>query len=167
MANRHLSRTIAMQTLFVWDFNNQKKDLKEIVKENFSNFAPEFDDGGFVEELVSGVFKNIKAIDDYIKKYAPEWPIDQITIIDRNVLRLGVYELVFSEKIPPKVAINEAIEVAKNFGGDSSGKFINGVLGSIYSNMSEEEKAKKEILSVKDKQEDISEKDKSDSNKNN
>jgi N utilization substance protein B len=167
MANRHLSRTIAMQTLFVWDFNNQKKDLKEIVKENFSNFAPEFDDGGFVEELVSGVFKNIKAIDDYIKKYAPEWPIDQITIIDRNVLRLGVYELVFSEKIPPKVAINEAIEVAKNFGGDSSGKFINGVLGSIYSNMSEEEKAKKELLSVKDKQEDISEKDKSDSNKNN
>lgn len=165
MANRHLSRTIAMQTLFVWDFNNQKKDLKEIVKENFSNFAPEFDDGGFVEELVSGVFKNIKAIDDYIKKYAPEWPIDQITIIDRNVLRLGVYELVFSEKIPPKVAINEAIEVAKNFGGDSSGKFINGVLGSIYTNMSDEEKNKKEALSAKAMKEDNSEKGENDSNK--
>lgn len=165
MANRHLSRTIAMQTLFVWDFNNQKKDLKEIVKENFSNFAPEFDDGGFVEELVSGVFKNIKAIDDYIKKYAPEWPIDQITIIDRNVLRLGVYELVFSEKIPPKVAINEAIEVAKNFGGDSSGKFINGVLGSIYTNMSDEEKNKKEALSAKAMKEDDSEKGENDSNK--
>lgn len=165
MANRHLSRTIAMQTLFVWDFNNQKKDLKEIVKENFSNFAPEFDDGGFVEELVSGVFKNIKAIDDYIKKYAPEWPIDQITIIDRNVLRLGVYELVFSEKIPPKVAINEAIEVAKNFGGESSGKFINGVLGSIYTNMSDEEKNKKEALSAKAMKEDNSEKGENDSNK--
>lgn len=165
MANRHLSRTIAMQTLFVWDFNNQKKDLKEIVKENFSNFAPEFDDGGFVEELVSGVFDNIKAIDDYIKKYAPEWPIDQITIIDRNVLRLGIYELVFSEKIPPKVAINEAIEVAKNFGGESSGKFINGVLGSIYTNMSDEEKSKKEVLSAKIKTEDNPEKDGEDSNK--
>lgn len=165
MANRHLSRTIAMQTLFVWDFNNQKKELKEIVKENFSNFAPEFDDGGFVEELVLGVFKNITAIDDYIKKYAPEWPIDQITIIDRNVLRLGVYELVFSEKIPPKVAINEAIEVAKNFGGESSGKFINGVLGSIYTNMSDEEKNKKEALSAKAMKEDDSEKGENDSNK--
>lgn len=165
MANRHLSRTIAMQTLFVWDFNNQKKDLKEIVKENFSNFAPEFDDGGFVEELVLGVFKNITAINDYIKKYAPEWPIDQITIIDRNVLRLGVYELVFSEKIPPKVAINEAIEVAKNFGGESSGKFINGVLGSIYTNMSDEEKNKKEAFSAKAMKEDDSEKGENNSNK--
>ncbi len=167
MANRHLSRTIAMQTLFVWDFNNQKKDIKEIIQENFSNFAPDFDDGGFVEELVSGVFNNIKAIDDYIRKYAPEWPIDQITIIDRNVLRLGVYELVFSEKMPPKVAINEAIEVAKNFGGDSSGKFINGVLGSIYNNMSEEEKAKKEIVSPKVKKENDLEKDENDSHKKN
>lgn len=153
MANRHLSRTIAMQTLFIWDFNNQKKDLKEIIKENFLNFAPEFNDGGFVEELVFGVFENIKSINDYIKKYAPEWPIDQITVIDRNVLRLGIYELVFSEKIPPKVAINEAIEIAKNFGGESSGKFINGVLGSIYTNMPEEEKAKKEALSAKIKKE--------------
>jgi len=119
MANRHLSRTIAMQTLFVWDFNNRVQDLEDIIKDNFLNFAPEFDDGGFVKELVFGVFNNLKDIDKYIQKYAPEWPIDQITIIDRNVLRLGIYELVFSEKIPPKVAINEAIEVAKNFGGES------------------------------------------------
>ncbi len=144
MANRHLSRTIAMQTLFVWDFNDKKKGLIEIMKENFSNFAPEFDDEGFVEELILGVSKNIDKIDDYIKKYAPEWPIDQITIIDRNVLRLGIYELVFSENVPPKVAINEAIEVAKNFGGESSGKFVNGVLGSIYKDMPEEDKKKKE-----------------------
>lgn len=152
MANRHLSRTIAMQTLFVWDFNSCRQDLSEVIKENFLNFAPEFDDGGFVEELVFGVFNHLGEIDEYIKKYAPEWPIDQITVIDRNVLRLGIYELVFSEKIPPKVAINEAIEVAKNFGGESSGKFINGVLGSIFNDMPEEEKEKREKLSLKKNQ---------------
>jgi len=149
MANRHLSRTIAMQTLFVWDFNERKKELQEIMKENFSNFAPEFDDEGFVEELILGVSKNLAKIDEYIKKYAPEWPIDQITVIDRNVLRLGIYELVFSENIPPKVAINEAIEVAKNFGGESSGKFVNGVLGSIYKEMPEEDKKKKDGQLIK------------------
>ncbi|MDD3711171.1 MAG: transcription antitermination factor NusB [Patescibacteria group bacterium] len=147
MANRHLSRTIAMQTLFVWDFNGKKKDLKEIIVDNFLNFAPEFDDGGFAEELSLGVFNNIEKIDNLIREYAPEWPIDQITMVDRNVLRLGIYELVFSEKMPPKVAINEAIEIAKNFGGESSGKFINGVLGSIYNKMPEEEKKKRENFS--------------------
>ncbi len=161
MANRHLSRTIAMQTLFVWDFNNQAKNLDDIIEENFKNFAPEFDDGGFVKELVFGVFDNLEKIDNYIKKYAPEWPLDQITVIDRNVLRLGIYELVFSEKIPPKVAINEAIEVAKNFGGESSGKFINGVLGSIFTDMPEEEKTKREKLSTKktDEEKDSNEND--------
>lgn len=159
MANRHLSRTIAMQTLFVWDFNNRVQDLEDIIKDNFLNFAPEFDDGGFVKELVFGVFNNLEDIDKYIEKYAPEWPIDQITIIDRNVLRLGIYELVFSEKIPPKVAINEAIEVAKNFGGESSGKFINGVLGSIFNDMPEEEKIKREKLSIKKMDEDVNKED--------
>jgi N utilization substance protein B len=164
MANRHLSRTIAMQTLFVWDFNNRVQDLEDIIKDNFLNFAPEFDDGGFVKELVFGVFNHLEDIDKYIEKYAPEWPIDQITIIDRNVLRLGIYELVFSEKIPPKVAINEAIEVAKNFGGESSGKFINGVLGSIFNDMPEEEKNKREKLSIKKIEEDT---DKPEDEKNN
>lgn len=159
MANRHLSRTIAMQTLFVWDFNNRVQDLEDIIKDNFLNFAPEFNDGGFVKELVFGVFNNLESIDKYIQKYAPEWPIDQITIIDRNVLRLGIYELVFSEKIPPKVAINEAIEVAKNFGGESSGKFINGVLGSIFNDMPEEEKIKREKLSIKKIDEDVNKED--------
>jgi N utilization substance protein B len=153
MANRHLSRTLAMQTLFVWDFNKKSKNLDEIMQENFANFAPDFDDGGFVKELINGISKHIDDIDNYIKKYAPEWPIDQITGIDRNVLRLGIYELVFSTTIPPKVAINEAIEVAKNFGGDSSGKFINGVLGSIYSDMPEDLKKKKEELSTPKKEE--------------
>ncbi len=165
MANRHLSRTIAMQTLFVWDFNNRVQDLEDIIKDNFLNFAPEFDDGGFVKELVFGVFNNLKDIDKYIQKYAPEWPIDQITIIDRNVLRLGIYELVFSEKIPPKVAINEAIEVAKNFGGESSGKFINGVLGSIFNDMPEEEKNKREKLSIKKIDEDTNKEEDEKNNK--
>ena len=133
MSNRHLARTIAMQSLFLWDFNGKNdKELKSIVKGNFSNFAPNFNDNGFVEKIVKGVIKNLDQIDKYIIKYATEWPLDQITIVDRNILRIGVYELVMSEDIPPKVAINEAIEIAKTFGGESSGKFVNGVLGAIY-----------------------------------
>lgn len=133
MANRHLSRTIAMQTLFTWDFNEKNEaDLKKITTENLEQFAPGFDDQGFVSELVEGVLKHIDEIDKYIIKYATEWPLDQITIVDRNVLRLGIYELVYSQNIPAKVAINEAIEIAKAFGGESSGKFVNGVLGAIF-----------------------------------
>ncbi len=136
MANRHLSRTIAMQTLFAWDFNErQNSDINEIIKQNFEQFAPNFDDHGFVETLVKGVVDHIEEINAYIVKYATEWPLDQITIVDRNVLRLGIYELVFDPKIPAKVAINEAIEIAKAFGGDSSGKFVNGVLGAIMKEM--------------------------------
>ncbi len=140
MANRHLSRTIAMQTLFAWDFNEREsKDIDEIIKQNFEQFAPNFDDHGFVEALVKGVIEHITDINAYIVKYATEWPLDQITIVDRNVLRLGIYELVFDEKIPAKVAINEAIEIAKAFGGDSSGKFVNGVLGAIMKEMPQKE----------------------------
>jgi N utilization substance protein B len=132
MANRHLARTIAMQTLFCWDFNGQKGNLKDLVKESFCQFAPEFDDHGFVDDLVKGVVANLPAIDGYIVKYATEWPLDQITPVDRNILRIGAYELVFDQNIPAKVAINEAIEVAKSFGGDASGRFVNGVLGAIF-----------------------------------
>jgi N utilization substance protein B len=132
MANRHLARTIAMQTLFCWDFNQQKDSLEELTKENFQQFAPEFDDHGFVNDLVKGVVANLAAIDAYIVKYATEWPLDQITPVDRNILRIGTYELVFDKDIPAKVAINEAIEVAKSFGGDASGRFVNGVLGAVY-----------------------------------
>jgi N utilization substance protein B len=133
MANRHLSRTIAMQTLFAWDFNGQEEtDIKSIVDNNFQQFAPGFDDHGFTQTLVQGVLDNLKAIDTYIIKYATEWPLDQITTVDRNILRLGIYELVFDQNIPAKVAINEAIEIAKAFGGDASGKFVNGVMGAIY-----------------------------------
>lgn len=133
MSNRHLARTIALQTLFTWDFNGCKVDenIDEIINANFVNFATGFDDGGFANSLVHGVIKKVSDIDKYIVKYATEWPLDQINNIDRNILRLGIYELFYTD-IPPRVAINEAIEVAKAFGGDASGKFINGVLGSVY-----------------------------------
>ncbi|MFA6194999.1 MAG: transcription antitermination factor NusB [Patescibacteria group bacterium] len=153
MSNRHLARTIALQTLFAWDFNGQKDgDIERLIVDNFANFAPNFDDGGFVRSLVIGVRDNLEEINRLIVKYATEWPLDQITTIDRNILRLGIYELLHSP-IPPRVAINEAIEVAKSFGGDASGKFVNGVLGALYNdepeiqkrdNKEEAEAAKKE-----------------------
>jgi transcription antitermination protein NusB len=144
MSNRHLSRTLALQTLFVWDFNKVKKiDLEKLMENNFSNFAPEFNDGGFVNNLVLGVIDNLAEVDKLIIKYATEWPIDQLTVIDRNILRLGIYELMFTET-PPRVVINEAIEVAKSFGGEASGKFVNGVLGAIYNAWPEEEKKKRD-----------------------
>lgn len=140
MSNRHLSRTIAMQTLFCWDFYGKKEEnLDEIISRNFSQFAPKFDDHGFVKELVRGVTDNLPEIDKYISKYATEWPLEQITIVDRNILRIGVYEMIFDKEIPAKVAINEAIEIAKTFGGDSSGKFVNGVLGAIYKDVGEKQ----------------------------
>jgi len=136
MSNRHLSRTLAMQTLYEWDFNDQKETkLDDLLSHNLGEFAPGFNDEGFANRLVEGVLKNHKDIDALIKKYATEWPLEQITIVDRNVLRIGVYELKFDPEIPSKVAINEAIEVAKTFGGESSGKFVNGVLGAIYKEM--------------------------------
>ncbi len=140
MSNRHLARTIALQTLFAWDFNGRKnKDLENLIVDNFANFAPSFDDGGFVKDLVAGVVDNTDVIDKHIIKYATEWPLDQITAVDRNILRLGIYELLYTA-IPPRVAINESIEIAKSFGGDSSGKFVNGVLGALYSDEPEIQK---------------------------
>lgn len=136
MSNRHLSRTMAMQTLFTWDFNGHRADasIEDLVANNFDNFAPGFDDHGYVRETIKGVMDNREKIDGFISKYATDWPIEQITIIDRNILRIGTYELLFKGDIPPKVAINEAIEIAKSFGGESSGKFVNGVLGAMYKN---------------------------------
>lgn len=137
MSNRHLARTVALQTLFQWDFMGQQSQVEELVKTNWQEFGPDYDDGGFALNLVKQVHNRLKDIDQLIVKYAPEWPLEQITNVDRNVLRLGIYELKMDAKIPPKVAINEAIELAKSFGGDSSGKFVNGVLGSIYRDMVE------------------------------
>lgn len=135
MANRHLARTLALQTLFEWDFYHGEHDIDEILKHIVTEFAPDFDDDGFSRNLLQQVLRHRKKIDEFIVRFAPEWPLEQITNIDRNVLRIGIYELKFSEDIPPKVAINEAIELAKTYGGMSSGKFVNGVLGSIYKEM--------------------------------
>jgi len=147
MPQRHLARTIALQTLAEWDFNRtllkRDLDIQQASQRNLEQFAPsDFQGKEFSETLVKGVKKNLATIDAYIKKQAPQWPLNQITIIDRNVLRIGIFELIISQKVPPKVAINEAIEMAKAFGGSASGKFINGVLGAIYEKMKKEEKKK-------------------------
>lgn len=144
MSNRHLSRTIALQTLYEWDFNGMPQNVVvKMLKENLKRFAPAFDDNQFSERLVMGVVQHLKEIDEEISRHAPEWPIDQITIVDRNILRIGIYEMKYDDDIPEKVAINEAIELAKTFGGESSGKFVNGVLGTIYKEMVEARSQKK------------------------
>lgn len=142
MNSRHLGRQVAMQTLYEWDFKKGKAvDLAEIIERNIEKFDKSID-GKFVRDLVEGVLGKIKIIDKLIEKSAPEWPLEQIAGVDRNVLRLGIFELLFgnSEEVPPKVAINEAIELAKAYGGQSSGKFVNGVLGTIYREKNHEEK---------------------------
>ena len=137
MATRHLARTIVLQSLYEWDFYNQKSDLIGIVDRNLSELGQGMDEPDFVWRIVKGVIEHIAEIDKIIEKAAPEWPISQIPLIDRNILRIGLYELLYSNKdeVPPKVAINEAIEVAKNYGGINSPKFINGVLGTVYREM--------------------------------
>ena len=146
-----------MQSLFLWDFKGKgEKELDDIVKEVFKSFAPKFNDQGFVHHIIEGVTEHLKEIDAYITKYATEWPLDQITIVDRNILRIGVYELVYNEDIPAKVAINEAIEVAKAYGSESSGKFVNGVLGAIYKDIQAKEGKNEEKSEAKKESEDDS-----------
>lgn len=129
-----------MQSLYEWDFSGRKpEDLDEIVERNIKEFGPGLENADFIWQLIKGVVSKLPQIDKIIEKAAPEWPLEQITIIDRNVLRIGLYELLFAKKdeVPPKVAINEAIELAKTFGGENSGKFINGVLGTVYKQLEE------------------------------
>lgn len=147
MASRHLSRSIAMQSLYEWDFQGKKPELLDkMVKKNIKEFGPGLEDSTFVWQIIKGVIEHMPKLDKIIEKAAPEWPIEQVTIVDRNVLRIGLYELIYAnkEEVPPKVAINEAIELAKTFGGESSGKFINGVLGTVYKEMGGEQEEPKE-----------------------
>ncbi|MBI5045512.1 MAG: transcription antitermination factor NusB [Candidatus Niyogibacteria bacterium] len=140
MANRHLSRSVALQTLFEWDFNGQvDARVPEILERNLKEFAPGMESDNFAEQLINGVLQKKSQINAIIEKAAPEWPMEQIAVVDRNALRIGLYELLFGnrDEVPPKVAINEAIELAKTFGGDSSGKFVNGVLGTVYREIGE------------------------------
>ena len=153
MSNRHLARSIAMQTMFEWDFRGQDNArLPAILEHNLGEFGEGLTEKEFAVNLINGVIANLKKIDKIITEYAPDWPVDQITVVDRNILRLGIYELAFTKDVPPKVAINEAIELAKGFGGPSSGKFVNGVLGAIYKNMAPEDQ--KEEKAETEKQED-------------
>lgn len=141
MASRHLSRSIAMQSLYEWDFHGkQEGELERITQKNVDEFGIGLESFDFIWAIVNGVKENLETIDKIIEKTAPEWPIAQINILDRNVLRIGIYELLYENKdeVPPKVAINESIELAKNFGGENSRKFINGVLGTIYREMEKE-----------------------------
>src|ERR1035437_6183062 len=145
MANRHLSRSVVLQTLFEWDFETvvekrtRKIDPQTIFARNFIEFASGSNDRPFMEALLAQVLEKKKDLDIIIEKAAPDWPIDKISIVDRNILRIGLSELLFSDRkeVPPKVAINEAIELAKSFGGETSGRFVNGVLGGVYKEMGE------------------------------
>jgi len=136
MSNRHLARTLAMQSLFEWDFRGKENSrIKEVLDYIHEEFAPDFDDDGYVRKQVKAVVDSLEEIDALIRKFAPEWKLEDMTNTDRNILRLGAYELRFDETIPSKVAINEAIELGKKFGGEASGKFVNGVLGAIFKYM--------------------------------
>jgi N utilization substance protein B len=154
MANRHLSRSIVLQSLFEWDLNAlDKKDVQEVLERNVTEFAPNKTDMPFMEKLLDGVMAKQPELDLVIEKAAPEWPIDRISPVDRNILRLGLYELLFANRseVPAKVAINEAIELAKQFGGENSSRFVNGVLGAVYKEIGEpgkEETGKKKKKDV-------------------
>jgi N utilization substance protein B len=133
-SNRHLGRIVALQTLYEQDFRREAGDssfdLGIVLKRNISRYESTVDDVFFIEELVKGVAKHEAELDDELRPLAPEWPIEQIARMDRVVLRMGLYELKYAKDVPPKVVINEAVELAKAFGGDNSSKFVNGVLGT-------------------------------------
>lgn len=134
-SNRHLGRIIALQTLYEEEFRRDCNDsdfvLEEVLARNIKRYAEMVDDRDFIEELVKGVKAKQDELDAVLQPIAPEWPIDQIARMDRIILRIGAYELLFGKNVPPKVVINEAVELAKGFGGENSSKFINGVLGTV------------------------------------
>jgi N utilization substance protein B len=136
-SNRHLGRIVAMQTLYEYDFrgsNVADLDLAPILERNLDEFRDSIEDTDFVKDVVDGTRQHQEQIDAIIAPAAPEWPVEQIAKIDKIILRIGVYELMVKQEVPPKVAINEAVELAKTFGGENSSKFVNGVLGTIYRN---------------------------------
>ena len=140
-SNRHLSRIIAFQTLYEQEFIGKKvpghelddqKNLEVILERNYQEFVKALESRDFIDQLVWGTRENEEKIDAIIIPAAPEWPIEQIAFIDLIILRMGIFELLFAKEVPPKVAINEAVELAKAFGGQNSSKFVNGVLGTVY-----------------------------------
>jgi len=139
MASRHFSRMIVLQSLYEWEIWNHEKDINEIIDRNIKNYGSDLSDQEYPKKLITSIIENIPQLDEVIQKSAVERPISQINIVDRNVLRIGLYELLFDKSgdVPPKVAINEAVELAKNFGGQNSFSFVNGVLGTVYKTMQE------------------------------
>lgn len=141
-SNRHLARLIAVQTLYEWAFISerfpgeqeidQKTKVEEILARNFQEFEKSLNNKDFLSELVWGTLEYKEKIDNIIRPAAPEWPLDQIALVDLTVLRMAIYELLFKREVPPKVAINEAVELAKGLGGINSSRFVNGVLGTVY-----------------------------------
>ena len=138
-SNRHLGRIVALQTLYEQDFRRDVKDedfdLQEVLKRNIERYQEVLEDKAFIARLVEGTTEKQDELDAVLGPVAPEWPIDQIARMDRSLLRMGIYELLYgADDVPPKVVINEAVELAKAFGGDNSSKFINGVLGTVLKN---------------------------------
>ncbi|MEX2032958.1 MAG: transcription antitermination factor NusB [Candidatus Colwellbacteria bacterium] len=157
MAARQLGRGIALQSLYEWDFYGREGNLEIIANRNLKEFAPGFNDHEFVLKILHGVSSKIAELDEVITASAPEWPIEKLPVVDRNVLRIGLYELLYAdrEEVPPRVAINEAIELAKNYGGINSGKFINGVLGTVYREIGEPDKKSSQKLPEEKKSKDL------------
>mgnify|MGYP001616509043 CR=1 FL=1 len=145
MATRHLCRTIAFQSLYEWDFYGKENDLEQTVERNIENLGSDIDEPEFIWKIIQGVVSHFDEINQIIEKAAPDWPLNQIAIVDRNILRIGIYELLYADKneVPHKVAINESIELAKNFGGQNSSKFVNGVLGTVYNEIKQKEEGDK------------------------
>lgn len=143
MSSRHLARSIVMQTLYQWDFKDRPTAaLPAIMQQQIDEFGSGLaeENIAFIKDSVDNVIDHVEDIDTMIEEYAPNWTMDQMSLVDRNILRIGIYELKFNDTIPAKVAINEAIEIAKTFGGISSGKFVNGILGAIFNDMDDKEK---------------------------
>jgi len=143
MSNRHLARSVIMQILYQWDFRGMPTSaIPAIIEQNVSEFAEGLEEKNleYIQVTVDKIIEKQKELDDIISKYAKNWPIEQITLIDRNILRIGLYELKYSDDVPDKVAINEAIELAKTYSGSSAGKFINGILGAYFADHAKQEK---------------------------
>lgn len=154
MSARQLGRSMVLQSLYEWDFYRGRENIQPILEKNIEEFVPDFEEKDFINRLVGGVLSKQSELDDIISKAAPDWPLEQISLVDRNVLRIGLYELLFVDRneVPPRVAINEAIELAKAYGGSNSGKFVNGVLGTVYRELGEPDKdeiPKKELKKMK------------------
>jgi len=153
-SNRHLGRIVALQTLYEYDFRvlcgDEHVSLEDILSRNIGRYSETIEDKEFIASLVHGVVKEATGLDEEIQPLAPDWPLDQIAKMDRSILRMGLYELKNHKDVPPKVAINEAVELAKSFGGDNSSKFVNGVLGSAFRNIEEAEAASSKTKTKKD-----------------